>query len=320
MPSARAHHHQQPEVAAATLKAVAAGGGDEDHSITGQQHAVRAEYDLCALGVHHHQVRMGPQRLGREWPHGLLATPNVSPTPPQGHVQAVVAPHVLQPCLVGQVPHRQAHRQGEAFLGLGRPDITGVVTQDRRIPQLDAPDVAVVRGPGHQVHLPGDVPWALELVALQGACQHPCLPLPRTHEAVSVGTFGRMVPAVPLLTAPQGRGRYRGGHGQQRRVRRVHVYAGVDVGPGVVLVHEGQRRLAGPVRLFVPLVLRLLLFLRLISGCNHHRRRVRSRGEGRQRPLVSASAPCRLHRVQPCPQVVGQPRPAGACMEVHAVR
>ena len=248
---------------------------------------------------------MGPQRLGREMPHGLLATPSISPSPPQGHVQAVVPPHVLQPCLVEQAPHRQAHQQGEGLPGARPPGHHRVVTQDRRVPQLDAADLAVVRGPGHQVHLPGDLPWALELVALQGACQHPCLPLPRAHEAVPVGTFGRMVPAVPLLTAPQGRGRHRGWHGQQRRVRRVHVHAGVDVGPGVVLIHEGQRRLAGPVRLFVPLVLRLLLLLRLVSGCNHHRRRVRSRWEGRQRPLVSASAPCRLHRVQPCPQVVG---------------
>ena len=39
-----------------------------------------------------------------------------------------------------------------------------------------------------------------------------------------------------------------------------------------------------------------------------------------QRPLVSASAPCRLRRVQPCPQVGGQPGPAGARMEIHAVR
>ena len=77
-----------------------------------------------------------------------------------------------------------------------------MVTQDRRVPQLDTADLAVVRGLGHHGHLPGDLPWALELVALQGARQHPCLPLPRTHEAVPVGTLGRMVPALPLLTAP----------------------------------------------------------------------------------------------------------------------
>ena len=146
---ARAHHHQQLEVTAAALKAVAAGGGDEDHPIPGQQQAVSAEHDLCTLGVHRHQGRMGSQRLGREGPHGLLATPSVSPTSPQGHAQAFVPPHVLQPCLVQQAPHGQAHRQGEAFLGLGRPDITGVVTQDRRVPQLDTADLAVVRGLGH---------------------------------------------------------------------------------------------------------------------------------------------------------------------------
>ena len=46
-----------------------------------------------------------------------------------------------------------------------------------------------------------------------------------------MGTLGRMVPAVPLLTAPKGRGRHRSGHGPQRRVGRDHVHAGVDVGP-----------------------------------------------------------------------------------------
>ena len=56
---ARAHHHQQLEVTAAALKTVAAGGGDEDHSIPGQQQAVRAEHDLCTLGLHRHQERMG---------------------------------------------------------------------------------------------------------------------------------------------------------------------------------------------------------------------------------------------------------------------
>ena len=66
--------------------------------------------------------------------------------------------------------------------------------------------------------------------------QHPCLPLPRAHEAVPVGTLGRMVPALPPLTAPHGRGRHRSGsgHGLQRRVGRVLVHAGVDVGPGAV--------------------------------------------------------------------------------------
>ena len=97
---ARAHHHQQLEVTAAALKAVAAGGGDEDRPTPGQQQAVRVEHDLCTLRVHRHQERMGPQCLGCEGPHGLLATPSVSPTSPQGHVQAFVPPHVLQPCLV----------------------------------------------------------------------------------------------------------------------------------------------------------------------------------------------------------------------------
>ena len=134
-----------------------------------------------------------------------------------------------------------------------------------------------------------------------------------------MGTLGCMVPALPPLTAPQGRGRHRSGHGSQRRVGRVHVHAGVDVRPGVGLIHEGQRRLAGPVRFLVPLALRLLLSLRTFSSRNHRWRHVRPRREGRQRPLVSASALCRLRRVQPCPQVVGQPDPAGARMEVHAV-
>ena len=160
---ARDHHHQQLEVTAAALKAVGAGGGDEDRPIPGHQQAVRAEHNLCTVGVHRHQVRMGPERLGCEGPHGLFATRNVSPTSPQGHVQAFVPPHVLQPCLVQQAPQGQAHRQGEAFLGLGRPDITGVVTQDRRVPQLDTADLAVVRGRGHHGNLPGDLPWALSL-------------------------------------------------------------------------------------------------------------------------------------------------------------
>ena len=135
-----------------------------------------------------------------------------------------------------------------------------------------------------------------------------------------MGTLGRMVPAVPPLTAPQRRGRHCSGHGPQRLVGRVLVHAGVDVRPGVVLKHEGQRRLAGPVCLLVPLALRLLLSFRPFSSRVHRRRRVRPRREGRQRPLVSASAPCRLRRVQPCPQVVGQPGPASARMEIHAVR
>ena len=32
--------------------------------------AVFPEHDLRALGVHRHQERMGPQRRGREGPHG----------------------------------------------------------------------------------------------------------------------------------------------------------------------------------------------------------------------------------------------------------
>ena len=92
----------------------------------------------------------------------------------------------------------------------------GIPSSRRYLPTY----LGVVRGHVHQGPLPGDLPWALELVALQGARQHPCLPLPRTHEAVPVGTLGRMVPAVPLLTAPQGRGRHRSGHGPQRRIGR----------------------------------------------------------------------------------------------------
>ena len=108
---------------------------------------------------------MGSQRLGREGPHGLLPTPSVSPTSPQGHVKAFVPPPVLQPCPIQQAPNGQAHQQGEAFRGLGRPDVTGVVTQDRRVPQLDAACLVIVRGRGHQGHLSGDLPWALEFPA-----------------------------------------------------------------------------------------------------------------------------------------------------------
>ena len=140
-----------------------------------------AEHDLHALRVHRHQERMGPQRMGCEGPHGLLATRSVSPSPPQGHVKAAVPTHILQPRLVKQAPYRQAHRQGEAVLRLSRPNITGVVIQDRRIPQLDAADLAVVRGLGHQALLVGDVSRALELVALKSAYQFPCLSPPRTR-------------------------------------------------------------------------------------------------------------------------------------------
>ena len=59
--------------------------------------------------------------------------------------------------------------------------------------------------------------------------------------------LGRMEPAVPPFTAPHGRGRHRCGHGLQRRVLRVRVHADVDVEPSVVVLHEGQRQVTGPV-------------------------------------------------------------------------
>ena len=146
---ARAHHHQRPGVAAAALKALVAGSGDKDRAVIGKQQAVRAvfpEHDLHAPGVHRHQERMGPQRRGRERPHGELAAPRVSPTPAHGHVQAAVPTYILQPRLVEQAPYKQAHRQGEAFPRLSRQRLTGVVIQERRIPQLDAADWPSSRG------------------------------------------------------------------------------------------------------------------------------------------------------------------------------
>ena len=77
---------------------------------------------------------MRPERWRREGPRGELAAPRVIPIPPQGHVQAAVPMRILQPRLVEQAAYQQAHRQGEAFLGLSRPDLTRVVNQDCRIP------------------------------------------------------------------------------------------------------------------------------------------------------------------------------------------
>ena len=67
--------------------------------------------------------------------------------------------------------------------------------EDRRIPRLDAADLAIVRGLSHQALLLGDLSRVLELVALKSAFQHPRLSPPRTREAVPVGTLGRMEPA-----------------------------------------------------------------------------------------------------------------------------
>ena len=206
---ARAHHHQQPGVTAAAQEAVAAGGGDKDRAVNGEQQAVRAilpEHDLHAPWVLRHQERMVPQRRGREGPHGELAAPGVSTSLSQGHVQAAVPTHILQPRLVKQAPYRQAHSHGEAFLRLSRPDLTWVVIQYRCIPQLDAPDLAIVRGLGHQAPLSGDPPRMLELVALKSALQQPRLPPPRAREVVPVGTLGRREPVVPLLNLPKGGG------------------------------------------------------------------------------------------------------------------
>ena len=51
---------------------------------------------------------------------------------------------------------------------------------------------------------------------------------------------------MPLLTAFQGRGRHRSGHGRQRRICRVHLHAGVDVGPASSSYMRARAESPGP--------------------------------------------------------------------------